>query len=327
MSGDEKKRLDGKVALVTGSGGGIGKQYALHLARQGARIIVNDIGIRTGANADEVVEEIKRAGGEAVPNGDSATWDGAEDLIGHSLEAYGQVDILINNATYTRMGDFWDYAESDYDATFAVNLKGYFATIRYLAPHMAARGTGVIMNTSSNSGMGHAAHTAYGAAKEGVVGLTRSVARELGHFGVRCNAVRPLAAGQSAADFKSRSQRWWRLTELTMEPRIYRLQQKMLADPEAMPTWKAAPLVVWLCTDAAAGVNGRTFELHGDTVTRLSEPEPVRAISHEGGWDLDLLDRLAPEYLVDGVKNDFLLAGEPDLPSMLHEAANAEVGS
>ncbi|MFD0066995.1 SDR family NAD(P)-dependent oxidoreductase [Streptomyces sp. NPDC056690] len=316
MSSEPSRRLDGKVALVTGSGGGIGKQYALLLARHGARVVVNDIGLRAGASAEAVAKEIRAAGGEAVASTQSATWDGAEELVATAGDAYGQLDILINNATFTRLGDLWDYPEEDWDSTLAVNLKGYFAMIRYAAPRLAAQGGGVIVNVSSASGLGHASHTAYGTAKEGVIGLTRSVARELGHFGIRCNAVRPMAAGQSAGEFVKRAARWSPLVKGTMSPRIYALQQQLLHTPERLSTDKAAPLVAWLCTDAAGNVNGQTFELHGDTVTRLSEPEPVRSISHEGGWDLDLLDRWAPENLVDGLQNRFLLEGIEGLPSI-----------
>jgi 3-oxoacyl-[acyl-carrier protein] reductase len=309
----DQRRLADRVAIVTGAGGGIGRQHALLLARQGAKVVVNDIGFRAGADADAVVEEIRSAGGDAVANRDSATWEAASELVAHALEACGRVDILINNATYTRLGDLWDYAESDWDSTLGVNLKGYYAMIKYLAPHMCERGSGVIVNTASASGYGHPSHAAYAAAKEGVVGLTRTVARELGRFGLRCNAIRPLAAGQSAADFAARAARWTKLVELTMTERIYRLQRRMVADPDFLPTHKVSPFVVWLCTDAAQAVNGYTFEVHGDTINRVAEPVPERTIYHEGGWDLDSLDAAAPENLIDGLTNSFTLDDFPDL--------------
>ena len=164
------KRLDGKVALITGSGGGIGREHAKLLALEGAKVVVNDIGARDGADADTVVKEIVEAGGEAVANGDSATWSSADELVAHAIEAFGRVDILINNATFARFDDVWNYSEEWWDNTIEVNLKGYFATIRALTPHMAERGSGVIVNTSSNSGFGHPSHAPYAAAKEGVVG-------------------------------------------------------------------------------------------------------------------------------------------------------------
>ena len=199
------------------------------------------------------------------------------------MEVYGRVDILINNATFTRLGDLADYPESDWDSTVDVNLKGYFAMIRQVAPAMCERGSGVIVNTSSASGYGHPSHAAYAAAKEGVVGLTRTVAREYGRFGVRCNAIRPLAAGQSAADFATRAAKWTNLVALTMSPRVFALQQQLLAHPERMPTDKIAPFAVWLCTDAASDVNGHTFEVHGNTVSRVAAPALVRSVVRDGG--------------------------------------------
>ena len=306
-------RLKDRVAIVTGAGGGIGRQHALLLARHGAKVVVNDIGLRSGADAKSVANEIRAAGGDALASHDSATWEGAQYLVDAAVEVYGRVDILINNATYTRLGDLADYAESDWDSTLDVNLKGYFAMIRYVAPYMCKQGSGVIVNTSSASGYGHPSHAAYAAAKEGVVGLTRTVAREFGRFGVRCNAIRPLAAGQSAADFATRAAKWADLVALTMSPRVFALQQKLLADPGLMPTDKIAPFVVWLCTDAARNVNGHTFEVHGDTISRVTEPALDRTVVRDGGWDLDSLDAIAPVNLVDGLVNQFALEDHPEL--------------
>jgi 3-oxoacyl-[acyl-carrier protein] reductase len=306
-------RLKDRVAIVTGAGGGIGRQHALLLARHGAKVVVNDIGLRSGADAKSVANEIRAAGGDALASHDSATWEGAQYLVDAAVEVYGRVDILINNATYTRLGDLADYAESDWDSTLDVNLKGYFAMIRYVAPYMCKQGSGVIVNTSSASGYGHPSHAAYAAAKEGVVGLTRTVAREFGRFGVRCNAIRPLAAGQSAADFAARAAKWADLVALTMTPRVSALQRKMLADPGLMPTDKIAPFVVWLCSDAARNVNGHTFEVHGDTISRVTEPALDRTVVRDGGWDLDSLDAIAPVNLVDGLVNQFALEDHPEL--------------
>jgi len=306
-------RLKDRVAIVTGAGGGIGRQHALLLARHGAKVVVNDIGLRSGADAKSVANEIRAAGGDALASHDSATWEGAQYLVDAAVEVYGRVDILINNATYTRLGDLADYPESDWDSTLDVNLKGYFAMIRYVAPYMCKQGSGVIVNTSSASGYGHPSHAAYAAAKEGVVGLTRTVAREFGRFGVRCNAIRPLAAGQSAADFAARAAKWADLVALTMSPRVFALQQKLLADPGLMPTDKIAPFVVWLCTDAARNVNGHTFEVHGDTISRVTEPALDRTVVRDGGWDLDSLDAIAPVNLVDGLVNQFALEDHPEL--------------
>jgi NAD(P)-dependent dehydrogenase (short-subunit alcohol dehydrogenase family) len=305
-------RLDGKVAIVTGAGGGIGREHALLLAREGASVLVNDLGSRSGADAAQVVAEVTAAGGTAVANKGSATWDGAADIVDAAIDAFGHLDILINNATAGRVNDIWRFTEHEWDVTVEVNLKGYFAMIRSAAPHMCRQHAGVIVNTSSGSGFGHPSNIAYAAAKEGVVGLTRTVARELGRFGVRCNAIRPLAAGQSTKDYSAMTARWARLMELTMGARPG-TPQRPVFDPEVIAPRKIAPLVVWLCTDAALDVNGRTFHVAGDTVSRLSEPAPERSVHERGGWDLDGLDAVAPASLVDGLANPYTLDDYPEL--------------
>jgi 3-oxoacyl-[acyl-carrier protein] reductase len=305
-------RLDGKVAIVTGCGGGIGREHALLLAHEGASVVVNDIGLRSGADAEAVVDEIRQAGGTAVASRSSATWDGAPEIVDEAVTAFGRVDILVNNATAGANNDLWKFTEQDWDLTFDVNLKGYFAMIRSVAPHLCRQHSGAIVNTSSGSGFGHPSHVAYATAKEGVIGLTRTVARELGRFGVRCNAIRPLAAGQSTSDYAVKTAPWARLMELTMGPRPGKPRPQVF-DPERLAPRKIAPLVVWLCTDAASNVNGRTFHVGGDAVSRLSEPEAERVIHHDGGWTLDALDAIAPTHLVDDLSNDFTLDDHPDL--------------
>lgn len=306
-------RLEGKVAIVTGAGGGIGREHARLFAAEGAAVVVNDVGRRTGADAAAVTAEIEAAGGTAVADPTSATWDGAGAIVQHAIDEFGRLDIVVNNATAARNADLWRVTEEEWDLALDVNLKGYFAMIREAAPHLCGQGSGVIVNTSSASGYGHPSHAAYAAAKEGVVGLTRTVAREFGRFGVRCNAIRPLAAGQSAADFAARTAKWADLVALTMSPRVFALQQKLLADPGLMPTDKIAPFVVWLCTDAARNVNGHTFEVHGDTISRVTEPALDRTVVRDGGWDLDSLDAIAPVNLVDGLVNQFALEDHPEL--------------
>ncbi|HZQ59516.1 MAG TPA: SDR family NAD(P)-dependent oxidoreductase [Acidimicrobiales bacterium] len=305
-------RLDGKVAIVTGAGGGIGREHALLLAKEGASVLVNDLGTRAGADAASVVAEISAAGGTAVANTSSATWDGAGEIVAAAVDAFGRLDILVNNATAGRINDLWRFTEEEWDVTVDVNLKGYFAMIRSAAPHMCRQRSGVIINTSSGSGFGHPSNIAYAAAKEGVVGLTRTVARELGRFGVRCNAIRPLAAGRSTSDYSVMTARWARLMELTMGPKPGTAARPVF-DPEVISPRKIAPMVVWLCTDAARNVNGRTFHIAGDTVSRLSEPERERSAHQRGGWDLDALDVVAPTHLVDDLVNDYTLDDHPEL--------------
>jgi NAD(P)-dependent dehydrogenase (short-subunit alcohol dehydrogenase family) len=154
----------------------------------------------------------------------------------------------------------------------------------------------------------------YAAAKEGLIGLTRSVARELGRFGVRCNAIRPSAATYSAThSYVESTARWTELMNLTMRPRgAPSTYTNVTFDPEARPPRKVSPFVVWLCTDAARNVNGRSFHVYGDFVSRYSEPDEERVIFARGGWDLDGLDTAAPQLTSD-LTNDYTLDDHPDL--------------
>ena len=163
-------RLEGKVAIVTGGGGSIGTQHCLLLAKEGARVVVNDIGVsmvgdNQPSNADRVVKMIRDAGGEAVADANSAaSFAGAEAIVAHAMDEFGRVDVLVNNATFGFNNDIWRFTEEEFDATIASNLKGYFAMTKFAVPHMAKNGKGAIVNTSSGSGFGHPSHCVYSAA-------------------------------------------------------------------------------------------------------------------------------------------------------------------
>ncbi len=316
MEHTRTRRLAGKVAIVTGAGRGIGRCEALLLAQEGALVVVNDVFIENRGEpgeesvAAQVVDEIRAAGGEAVANTDSvATMEGAERLVSTAIEAFGRLDILVNNAGNVRPADIYHMSENDWDKVVAVHLKGSFATIRFASPYFCQQHSGVIINTGSESGLGHAAMANYSAAKEGLIGLTRSVARELGRFNVRCNAIRPRAVTKSVQAFTGRVNKW--------QPLEKALGKYSLGDRGNIPTAggpeQVAPLVVWLCTDAAANVNGRTFFVAGDEVGLFSEPELTRSLSRSGGWDLDSLDTFARERLIGDLTNDFLLESHPEL--------------
>ena len=310
-------RLEGKVAIVTGAGGGIGREHAHLLASEGAKVLVNDLGVRktpegVAANAERVAAEIIDAGGEAMPSDTSATWDGAAEIVEQAVDAFGRLDILINNATAGRNNDIWRFTEEEWDLTVGVNLKGYFAMIKHAVPHLVQQDTSVIINTSSGSGFGHPSHCAYSAAKEGVIGLTRTAARELGRFGVRCNAIRPRAVGASTAEYAIRTARWTDLMAITMAPRGGAAPTPADTD-EAYASRKIAPMVVWLCSDAARHVTGRTFHISGDIVSRLSEPQREVAVYQDDGLTLDALDAFSGRHLTEDLANDYLLEDRPDL--------------
>jgi 3-oxoacyl-[acyl-carrier protein] reductase len=305
---DRAKRLAGKVAIVTGAGRGIGRSEALLLAAEGAKVIVNDVFIENRGGEDEaqiasrVAAEICAAGGAAAANGDSvASMQGAERIVNTALREFGRLDILINNAGNVRPANIYEMNEYDWDRVVQTHLKGAFAMIRFASPILCRQGSGVIINTGSESGLGHATMTNYSAAKEGVVGLTRSVARELGRFGVRCNAIRPF--GQTA--FRQSQSLEQALVKFSLGNRG---NIRTEGGPE-----QVARLVVWLCTDAAKNVNGRTFYVCGDEIGLFSEPELACSMSRAGGWDLDSLDNYARERLIGNLINDFTLEGYPEL--------------
>jgi NAD(P)-dependent dehydrogenase (short-subunit alcohol dehydrogenase family) len=307
------KRLAGKVAIVTGAGGGIGRHTALLLASQGASVVVNDLGTRTGANAASVVEEITKAGGTAVANTDSATWKTAPKIVETALDAFKRVDILINNATAGGPpADIWNFTEENWDFAHEVNVKGYFAMIRACAPHFCEQGSGAIVSMSSGAGFGHPAMIAYACAKEGVTALTRTAAAELGRFGVRANCVRPMALAASSDEYMVVMAKWLKLLSVATPGGTSGSMKA--ATPETHPPAKIAPAMVWLCTDAASNVNGRTFHIRGDHYALLTEPSVhERGMLMEGGWTLDALDARAPKELTVGLNNSFLLNDHPDL--------------
>lgn len=307
-----RKRLVGKVAIVTGSGAGIGRAEARLLAAQGAKVVVNDIAVKNGEPvADMVVDEIRAAGGEAVANLDNvAEFQGAERLVNTALEVFGGLDILVNNAGITNFIPVYELTEHDWDRMMAVHLKGSFGTIRFASPIMCKQRSGVIINTGSESGLGRVFGANYSAAKEGIIGLTRAVAKELGRFNVRCNAVRPRASttileGVNLTKFlpvlKALGRYW------------FGHRAHIPISPEVVTAEKVAPLVVWLCTDAAANVNGRDFYVGGDEVGLYPELELERLLYREGGWDLDALDRSGREDLIADLTNRYLLEGFPEL--------------
>jgi 3-oxoacyl-[acyl-carrier protein] reductase len=301
----KEKRLQEKVAVVTGAGRGIGRAEAVLLAREGARVVVNDLGggpIGGGADdrvAAQVAEEIRAAGGEAVANYDSvATMEGGARIIKTAIDNFGRLDLLINNAGIVRPRIIYNMSESDWDDLIAVHLKGHFSTIRAAAPIFREQKSGVIVNTASESGLGHLGQASYSAAKEGIIGLTRTIARDLGRFNVRCNAIRPRAATRL---FDEEAAKAMERTRAMLGERSIPVP---LANPLDNKPEQVAALVVWLCTEAAANVNGRTFVVGGEIVGLYPEPEPSHTMIREGGWDLDALDRVAAT-LTAGLRNEF----------------------
>ncbi len=297
-------RLEGKVAIVTGAGRGIGRGEALLLAEEGAKVVVNDLGgseAGEGADArpaDEVVAEIVAAGGEAVANYDSvATMEGGERIVQTALDSFGRLDILINNAGILRDRMVFNMSEAEWDSVIAVHLKGHFTTTKHASIVFRQQRSGRIVNTGSESGLGNMGQANYAAAKEGIVGLTRTLALDLGRYGVTANAIRPRAG-----------------TRLTLSPELREAMQRARASRQggggsetgaeeavsqidALAPEMVAPLVVYLCTDSAANVNGRDFVVGGDEVSLMTMPTKQATIHREGGWDLASLERVFPRVI------------------------------
>jgi NAD(P)-dependent dehydrogenase (short-subunit alcohol dehydrogenase family) len=274
---------EGRVVVVTGAGRGIGREHALEFARQGARVVVNDIGAEldgTGGSdspARQVVNEIVAAGGEAVVNGDDvADWAGAERLVATALDAFGRLDVVVNNAGVVRDRMVVSCGEDEWDAVVRVHLKGHFAVARFAAEHWRARskaGEPVdarIVNTSSGAGLqGSVGQAAYSAAKAGIAALTLVQAAELGRYGVTANAIAPSART--------------RMTETVFAD--------MMAAPteagafDAMAPGNVAPLVVWLGSPQSAHVTGRVFEVEGGKVAVADGWQHGAAVDKGARWD------------------------------------------
>jgi 3-oxoacyl-[acyl-carrier protein] reductase len=305
----EAGRLAGKVAVVTGAGRGLGRVEALALAAHGAKVVVNDLGadeLGQGAEssvAEAVVREIKSMGGYAVANGDNvAHMAGGQRIIEAALDTFGRLDILVNNAGIVRPKVIWEMSEVEWDAVIAVHLKGHFTTVRHAAPIFCKQHSGVILNTASESGLGHYAMSNYSAAKEGIIGFTRAIARDLGRFNVRCNAMRPRGITRMAIPEVIETIRY---SQEVLG--IAAHGDRWVSGLGETPPENVAQFVVWICSDSAANVNGRDFFVGGGTVSLYSEPDRERSVYREGGWTPDELDKdEVREYLVGNLENNFL---------------------
>ena len=306
------QRLKGKVAIVTGAGRGLGRAEALLLASEGAKVVVNDLGgARDGAGgahspADAVVKEIKDKGGEAVANYDSvATTEGGENIIKTATSTFGRLDILVNNAGILRDRMIFNTSPEDWDLVIKVHLYGTLNCTRPACAVFRQQRSGRIINTSSPAGLGNVGQANYSAAKEGIVGFTRTVARDMGRYGVTCNAIRPLAA-----------------TRLTLSAELAEAIEKASAEGKPLPVGPEitgllpppqdiAPFVVYLATDEAANINGCTFFLAGNQIALYSEPQPAKTIYNKAGaFTLDDLLAVVPITLAA-----FLANPSPPQPS------------
>jgi len=282
--------LKNRVAVITGSGVGIGKAVALAMAREGAKIIVNDI---VSENAEAVTDDIQAIGSEAVPFvGDISDFNTAEKLIQTAIHKFKRIDILHNNAGIIATGPVWDFPEKNWDSVINVNLKGTFNCIRHALPYMMKQKWGRIINASSGARLGMAFNASYSASKAGVVALTLTVAEEMGPHGVTCNAYQPTAATrltlneEAIAGFKKAYESG------AMEKDVY----EMLINPPPVET--IPPLLLYLCTEDSSNVNGKVFNILGDTISIYAEPIIKGTIFSKERWKIDELKHAVPNVLL-----------------------------
>ncbi|MEH3142118.1 MAG: SDR family oxidoreductase [Mycobacterium kyogaense] len=283
--------LEGRVAVITGAGRGIGREHALLFAHEGAAVVVNDLGgSNSGDGADvtpaqETVDDIVAAGGRAVVNtGNIATWAGAEALVAQAIDEFGRLDVVVNNAGILRDGFIPALAESDWDAVVAVHLKGHFSVIRHAATYWKAESKAgrqpdaAIVNTASASGVTvpNAGQANYGAAKAGIAALTLVAADELQRYGVRANAIAPIAR-----------------TRLTLAtPGMGALMAAEAADADAEGGFDAfspaniSPLVAYLAT-AQCPITGKVFAVQGGAISELAGWHDVKTIETDEAWAID----------------------------------------
>ncbi|TMA64513.1 MAG: SDR family oxidoreductase [Deltaproteobacteria bacterium] len=292
-------RLDGKAAVVTGAGRGIGRAIAELLAAEGAAVVVNDLGAEVDGRgsqasvADEVVAAIRAKGGRAVASYESvADFQAAERIVGSAVREFGAIDVLVNNAGILRDRMLFNMTEEEWDAVIAVHLKGTFNCTRHAAVHMRQQRRGRIISISSTSGVyGNSGQANYGAAKDGIAGLTRVASRDLGRYGITVNAVCPGALTRMSQTVPPsvRRARAERGLETGFEERGFPLRN---FGPE-----NVAPWVVYLATDAARNVNGQTFLVMAGLVALLNYPAPVRTIQKAGRWTPEEIATIFPHTL------------------------------
>lgn len=279
--------LDGRVAVITGAGRGIGREHALLFAREGAAVVVNDLGgSNAGEGADagpaqEVVDEIRAAGGQAVANTDNvAQWDGAKNLVDQAISEFGTLDVVINNAGILRDGFIASLEESQWDAVIAVHLKGHFNVLRHAAAYWKDQSkagkqpNAAVVNTASASGvtLPNAGQANYGAAKAGIAALTLVAAEELERYGVRVNAIAPMART--------------RLTLATPGMGAIFAAEVGEGEFDAFSPANISPLVAYLATDKCP-VTGKVFAVQGGAISELGGWHDVKTIETDGPWLID----------------------------------------
>ena len=293
-----------KVAIVTGSGRGIGRGIAKEMAAEGAKVVIVDPGVNVDGSgqdhsvAAQVAEEIRSAGGQAVPCMESVTtMEGGEKIIQTAVDNFGRLDIVVTCAGILRDRMVFNMTEQEWDDVIAVHLKGTFTVVKHACILFRQQRSGRIITFSSESGLiGNSGQANYGAAKSGIAGFTKVVAKDMGRYGVTANAIAPRANTRmigdipdSAAEIRARSG----VASIPGEDTLTEL------DPTHI-----APFICYLASDYAYNVNGQTFLVYGDTISLMSQPRPERSIYEPSGhWDMETLAPLARDVLTRGIVN------------------------
>lgn len=281
------KALDGKVVLVTGAGGGIGRDIALMAAAEGAAVVVNDLGAslkgtgHTETAAQKVVEEIKAAGGDAIADGGNVTDpDAARAMIKAGVKEFGRIDAVVNNAGILRDGFFHKMTYEDFDAVVKVHLYGAFNTSRAAADYFREQEGGALVHMTSTSGLiGNLAQANYSAAKLGIAAFSKSVALDLRRWNVRSNCIAPFAWSRMISSIKTDTPE--------QVARVEKLKQ--------MTPAKVAPMACFLMSDRAEGVSGQIFAVRNNEIFLFNQPRPVRSVHSGDGWTADeIAERAIP---------------------------------
>jgi len=283
--------LEGKVAAVTGGGSGIGREICKLMAAEGAQVVVNDLGTavdgvgQSRSAADQTVELIKQAGGAATPNYDSvATPEGGQNIIQTAVQAYGKIDILVHVAGILRDRMIFNMSIEEWDAVINVHLRGAFCVVKPACVLMRAQKSGCIINFSSISGAGNSGQANYAAAKAGILGLTRTVARDMAKYGVRANAIWPGANTRMTATVPESAR------QIRAERGLGEVRMPTERKPEHV-----ASVVAFLASDMAQDITGWTVGISGDRLSLIEDPRPVKTVFCPGGWTLDKVTELWPQ--------------------------------